>query len=105
MTSQDLTGNEFVEVPVAAGHKLKTGAIGMVAVLFMATANAAPIVTGRPVMTRPSSVASAAAINSFSSSRQATSGIGTRWRRRNRPISPSTPPFSGAPVLPGMQKN
>src|SRR5215212_1713331 len=44
MTSQDLTGsNEFVEVPVDSGHKLKTGAIGMVAVLFMATANAAPI--------------------------------------------------------------
>ena len=43
MTSQDLEGNEFVEVPVDAGHKLKTGAIGMVAVLFMATANAAPI--------------------------------------------------------------
>jgi amino acid transporter len=38
-----MTGNEFVEVPVEAGHKLKTGAIGMVAVLFMATANAAPI--------------------------------------------------------------
>ncbi|HEX3931319.1 MAG TPA: APC family permease [Nocardioides sp.] len=43
MTSQEMTGSEFVEVPVDAGHKLKTGAIGMVAVLFMATANAAPI--------------------------------------------------------------
>jgi amino acid transporter len=43
MTSQEVTGNEFLEVPVASGHKLKTGAIGMVAVLFMATANAAPI--------------------------------------------------------------
>jgi hypothetical protein len=26
-------------------------------------------------------------------------------RRRNRPISPSTPPFSCAPALPGTQKN
>ncbi|MGC4109635.1 MAG: APC family permease [Nocardioides sp.] len=43
MTSQDMMDNEFVEVPVASGHKLKTGAIGMAAVLFMATANAAPI--------------------------------------------------------------
>jgi amino acid transporter len=43
MTSQDVTGNEFTEVPVQSGHKLKTGAIGMAAVLFMATANAAPI--------------------------------------------------------------
>src|ERR1700712_59407 len=43
MTSQKTTGGEFVEVPVQSGHKLKTGAIGMVAVLFMATANAAPI--------------------------------------------------------------
>src|SRR3954447_8273606 len=43
MTTQDTTGSEFVEVPVDSGHKLKTGAIGMVAVLFMATANAAPI--------------------------------------------------------------
>ena len=43
MTTQDTTGSEFVEVPVDSGHKLKTGAIGMVAVLFMAIANAAPI--------------------------------------------------------------
>jgi len=43
MTSQDLANNEFNEVPVESGHKLKTGAIGMAAVLFMATANAAPI--------------------------------------------------------------
>jgi amino acid transporter len=43
MATPEITGSEFVEVPVEAGHKLKTGAIGMVAVLFMATANAAPI--------------------------------------------------------------
>jgi amino acid transporter len=49
MTSHEITGNEFrgkdefTTVEVASGHKLKTGAIGMVAVLFMATANAAPI--------------------------------------------------------------
>jgi amino acid transporter len=43
MTSQETTGNEFTEVQVDAGHRLKGGAIGMVAVLFMATANAAPI--------------------------------------------------------------
>lgn len=43
MTSQNTAGHESVEVPVDSGHKLKTGAIGLVAVLFMATANAAPI--------------------------------------------------------------
>jgi hypothetical protein len=30
-----------------------------------------------------------------------TLGTGTRWRRRNRPTSPSTPPFSCAPSIPG----
>ena len=43
MTSPEVAGNEFVEVPVEAGHKLKVGAIGMGGVLFMALANAAPI--------------------------------------------------------------
>jgi amino acid transporter len=43
MTSKEMTGDDFTEVPVESGHKLKTGAIGMAAVLFMATANAAPI--------------------------------------------------------------
>jgi amino acid transporter len=49
MTSHEVTGNEFrgkdefTTVEVASGHRLKTGAVGMVAVLFMATANAAPI--------------------------------------------------------------
>jgi hypothetical protein len=33
--------DEAAEVPVASGHRLKTGAIGLVGVLFMATANAA----------------------------------------------------------------
>ena len=31
----------------------------------------------------------------------ATSGIGVRWLRRNQPTSPSTPPFSWAPSMPG----
>jgi amino acid transporter len=43
MATPEITGNEFVEVPVEAGHKLKVGAIGMGGVLFMALANAAPI--------------------------------------------------------------
>jgi len=30
-------------------------------------------------------------------------GIGTQWVRRNRPPSPSTPPFSCAPSTPGWQ--
>ena len=34
-----------------------------------------------------------------------TTHTGTRWVRRNRPISPSTPPFSCAPSMPGRQKN
>ena len=63
--------------------------------------NAAPTVTGRPVITRSSSATSPAAIRSLSSAREATLGTGTRWRRRNRPISPSTPPFSCAPSMPG----
>jgi len=33
----------------------------------------------------------------------ATFGTGTRWVRRNRPPSPSTPPFSCAPPIPGWQ--
>ncbi len=68
-------------------------------------ANAAATVTGRPVITRPSSMMSAAAIRWFSAASDATAGTGTRCRRRNRPISPSTPPFSCAPCWPGMQKN
>ena len=67
-------------------------------------ANAAATITGRPVITRPSSTMSAALISWFSAASDATAGTGTRWRRRNRPISPSTPPFSCAPSLPGMQK-
>jgi hypothetical protein len=57
------------------------------------------------VITRPSSVMSAAAISWFSAASDATDGTGVRWRRRNRPISASTPPFSCAPAWPGMQKN
>ncbi len=41
-------------------------------------ANAAAIVTGRPVMTRPSSTMSAAAIRAFSSASEPASGTGTR---------------------------
>src|SRR5689334_19242308 len=68
-------------------------------------ANAAATVTGRPVITRPSSIMSPSAISWFSAASDATTGTGTRWRRRNRPISPSTPPFSCAPSRPGTQKN
>src|SRR4051795_1950296 len=49
------------------------------------------------------SAASAAASRAFSSANVATSGTGTRWVRRNRPPSPSTPPFSCAPSFPGRQ--
>ena len=39
----------------------------------------------------------------LSSARRASpSGIGTKWRRRKRPTSPSTPPFSWAPRSPGL---
>ena len=54
--------------------------------------NAAPIVTGRPVMTRASSARSPGATPQASP----RSGPAPRWRRRNRPTSPSTPPFSCA---------
>ena len=41
-------------------------------------------------------------MNAFSSARSATRGTGTRWLRRKRPTSPSTPPFSCAPSMPGV---
>jgi hypothetical protein len=56
-------------------------------------------------MCRALSAASAPAITSWSAANDATFGIGVKCVRRNRPISPSTPPFSCAPSLPGMQKN
>ncbi len=42
--------------------------------------------------------------SSLSSTIDATCGTGTRWRRRNRPTSDSTPPFSWLPLMPGWQK-
>ena len=57
----------------------------------------------RASMRRMSSRRSPSATSSFSSAREETLGMGTMWRRRNRPISPSTPPFSWAPSLPGRQ--
>ncbi len=58
----------------------------------------------RPAMRRASSRASAAAkrsVQRLPTSPHAASG---QVRRRNRPISPSTPPFSCAPLTPGAQK-
>ena len=66
--------------------------------------NASPTVSRRPSTWRPSSSASAARNNASSSLMSATSGTGTRCRRRKRPTSPSTPPFSWAPCSPGAQK-
>ena len=43
-------------------------------------------------------------IFSLSSSRVFTSGMGVSQVRRNWPTSPSTPPFSWAPSMPGWQK-
>jgi hypothetical protein len=68
-------------------------------------AAACPTVSVRAAIRRASSAASAVAISAFSSARLATFGTGVRWRRRNRPTSPSTPPFSCAPSMPGWQKN
>jgi len=53
-----------------------------------------PTVATRLAMRRWSSAASWAARRAFSSAIEATLGTGTRWVRRNRPPSPSTPPFS-----------
>ena len=61
-------------------------------------------VASRPAMWRASSERSAASSSAFSSARLCTRGTGTRWRRRKRPTSPSTPPFSCAPAMPGSQK-
>ena len=51
-----------------------------------------------------SSRASAAASALLSAASDPTCGTGVRWRRRNRPISPSTPPSSCTPSKPGAQK-
>ena len=68
-------------------------------------AAAAPTVSARALILRASSRTSAAARATLSAASDPTCGTGVRWRRRNRPISPSTPPFSCAPSMPGMQKN
>jgi hypothetical protein len=34
---------------------------------------------------------------------ESTTDMGTRWLRRDRPPSPSTPPFSWLPLSPGWQ--
>jgi hypothetical protein len=66
-------------------------------------AKSSPTVAARPATWRASSAASASASRAFSSASDATFGTGTNQRRRNRPISPSIPPFSCAPSGPGWQ--
>lgn len=62
-----------------------------------------PTVIVRLPIRRRSSASSAASSSALSSSMESTTGIGTQWLRRNRPPSPSTPPFSWLPSCPGMQ--
>lgn len=66
------------------------------------TAKWSATVRNRPPMCLRSSSAAAASMMSFSSSSESTSGMGTTWRRRSRPILPSTPPFSWAPSGPAQ---
>ena len=66
-------------------------------------AKSCPMLAARPAICRASSAASASASRAFSSASDAARGTGTNQRRRNRPISPSIPPFSWAPSGPGWQ--
>src|SRR5919108_3656637 len=65
-------------------------------------AKSSPTVLVRWPIRRASSAASAACKCWLSSPIVATTGMGTRCRRRKRPPSPSTPPFSWAPLLAGQ---
>ena len=56
-------------------------------------AHASPTVPGRPSIRRPRSCSQPASSIWLSSARSATCGTGTKWLRRWRPTSPSTPPF------------
>ena len=67
------------------------------------TAKSWPTVRIRDAIRRLSSAASQARILALSSARESTTGMGVKCVRRNRPTSPSTPPFSCAPVIPGWQ--
>ncbi len=62
-----------------------------------------PTLLARLPIRRASSASSAASSSALSSSIESTTGIGTQWLRRNRPPSPSTPPFSWLPSWPGWQ--
>src|SRR6476660_9447512 len=62
-----------------------------------------PTLVTRLLMRRASSASSAASNSALSSSIESTTGMGTQWLRRNRPPSPSTPPFSWLPSCPGWQ--
>ena len=57
-------------------------------------AQSCPTLMVRLPMRRRSSASSQSRSSALSSSIESTTGIGTQWLRRNRPPSPSTPPFS-----------
>jgi hypothetical protein len=59
-------------------------------------------ITGATAAARPHTMLRAREVNARC--RWRVCGIGLRWRRRKRPISPSTPPFSCARSMPGAQK-
>ena len=79
------------------------GSAGSGASSGRSAAKSVPTVVSRFPIRRWSSLASAAARSSLSSAMESTTGIGTQWVRRNRPPSPSTPPFSCEPSGPGWQ--
>jgi hypothetical protein len=67
------------------------------------TANSSPIVRRRVPIRQASSARSHSSISMFKCASESISGTGTKWLRRNQPIWPSTPPFSWAPSIPGVQ--
>lgn len=82
------------------GSVVSNGSSGSARNSGRSLASASPTVSERPVIVRSRSATQPARTSWFSAARSETSGTGTRWRRRNRPTSPSTPPFSCAPSRP-----
>jgi hypothetical protein len=86
--------------PQAGGLAASNGTAGSGRSTPSSRSSASPTVSRRPAIVRGRSLIDAAASRSLSSAGERSAGTGTRWLRRKRPTSPSTPPFSCAPSLP-----
>ena len=97
-------GTEYRHLPAgtrpyrsARGHStvpVSNGPEGSASSRGASAAKSSPTLAARYSICRPSPAASASASRAFSSASDPARGTGTIQRRRNRPISPSTPPFS-----------